>query len=170
MRNSITGQAPTTVPGGRMSKKMEFIVDQKKYDGSTALKRVKFEKFIQWYIKTNNVTLSAVNAGYPAHTAAAKGSQIKAREDVQLRYNYLMSKLADEKLWDKAKIIQKIQDEVEKATTKTWEKLKGLELLGRTKGAFVDKVKHSGKIEGNTPTNVFVVDKATSNELKKITG
>jgi len=82
-----------------------------------------------------------------------------------------MSKLADEKLWSKQKIIEKIQEEVEKTTTKTWGKLKGLELLGRTKAAFIDKmsVKHSGKVE-NTQTNVFVVDKATSNELKKITG
>jgi phage terminase small subunit len=153
-----------------MSKKMEFIADTKKYDGSTPLKRIKFEKFIQWYIKTNNVTLSAVNAGYPQATAAQKGSTIKAREDVTLRYNYLMSKLADEKLWDKTKILQKIQEEIEKPITKQWEKLKGLELLGRSKALFIDKVKHSGKIEGSSQANVFVVDNKTAQELKKITG
>jgi phage terminase small subunit len=153
-----------------MSKKMEFIADTKKYDGSTPLKRIKFEKFIQWYIKTNNVTLSAVNAGYPQATAAQKGSTIKAREDVTLRYNYLMSKLADEKLWCKQKILEKIQTEAEATNNKPWERIKALELLGRSKALFIDKIKHSGKIEGQTQANIFVTDKATANELRKITG
>lgn len=152
-----------------MSKKMEFIVDKKPYDGTTALRRVKFEKFIQWYIKTNNVTLSAINAGYPQHTAAVKGSQIKNRDDVQLRYSYLLTKLASDKLWCKEKILEKIQVEAESVHSKPFERIKALELLGRSKALFQDKMRISGKIEGIQPANVFVIDNATASELKKIT-
>jgi phage terminase small subunit len=148
--------------------KMSFISKSKEsYTGASPLKNIRFEKFAQQFVRTNNITLSAITAGYSRKTAPQRGSFLRNKSDISKRIDFMLERLANKSIWDKQKIIEKLQLEAEAQTNKAYERIRALELLGKSKAIFIERIRHYGEVKSTNPV-ICVINKETEKELKNL--
>jgi hypothetical protein len=149
--------------------KMSYIAKTQIYDGSTPLKP-RIEKFLQLYLKNGNATLSHRLAGFRSvKNNQVCSSKLLSRQSVKKRLEFLQNQLVDKEIWNTKEIIKRIQIEAETAT-KSFDRTKALELLGKSKAMFTEKVKHSGELKTNTQPVVCVLTETAKKELEKLIG
>lgn len=119
----------------------------------------KQDTFCREYIIDLNGTQAAIRAGYSKRTAVVQGSRLLMNANVSERIQTLMAeraeraqRSADDVLRDiekvKASCMQEVEDTELGAMVMVDPKaaLKALELEGRHRKMFTDKIEHSGKI------------------------
>jgi phage terminase small subunit len=128
----------------------------------------KQEKFCQEYIVDLNATQSAIRAGYSVRTARSLGQENLTKPDIQERLSELRSEqekrveiTADAVLKELASIGFGSLSEME--GFRGSDKIKALELLGKHKGIFVDKLEMSGP--GGGPISTVDLSKLTDEDL-----
>ena len=142
----------------------------------------KQEKFCQLYAATGNATQSYIDAGYTVKTQNAAGVQahllLNKNDNVKERLRELSEKAENEAIASiqemQETLTQILREELSEEVLMTEgdgdgmshivsrrkkaalkDRLKALELLGRMKGAFLDKV----QVEGNVPIVISGDDK-----------
>lgn len=124
--------------------------------------------FADHYLVTLNATEAAIKSGYSEKTAKSQGSRLLTNVDIRAYIDERQGKISDELQIDAKWVLKKLVDVVERSLqaepVMKWDynerKLmetgdytfdsgganKALELIGKTKGMFTDKLEHSGNV------------------------
>ncbi|WP_353486155.1 terminase small subunit [Apilactobacillus xinyiensis] len=130
--------------------------------------QLRYEKFVDAYIKTHNGTKAAVLAGYSPKTARVQASQLLQRKDIQTSIQEHSEKIRDANIASETEVMQyytrvmnnEEYDEVATAggTFLTMPSLKdrnkAAEMLGKFHGSFTDKQ----EINANISQGVKIID------------
>ena len=109
------------------------------------------QRFIEQYVIDLNGKQSAIRAGYSAHTAEVKASQLLRIVKIQVALARLMEARARDTGLKAAYVIDGLQANLERSATpgdlyNAQAVNRALELLGKHLGMFVDRVDHTGEI------------------------
>ena len=72
--------------------------------------------FVQEYMKTNNITQSAINAGYSVKTAAAHGCRLLKQNNVRRYINAINERLQSCRIADIQEVMVSVQDRTRAAS------------------------------------------------------
>lgn len=101
----------------------------------------KQEKWIDEYIKCNNLTEATINAGYKLKNPRAMGYQnsIKFKDIIEQRRAELSKEIKDDSIAKLEDIFKFWTETFNDKDTKMQDRIKASELLAKSKGAFVEK-------------------------------
>lgn len=107
--------------------------------------------FVREYAKSGNATKAAIAAGYSTRTSYAQGCRLLKNAEVREALASLAAKVESVAIADATERRQfwsrVMRGEVDGFDSK--DRLKASELLGKTAGDFLDRIEHSGKVEGS---------------------
>lgn len=116
--------------------------------------------FVHAYAKTGNGLQSAIAAGYAPKTAKVRAHKLLLDHRVQAELARIQAAAADSAEVEVAAVLRELKKiafgELKQFThgkigVKLADKIRALELLGKTRAMFTEKVEHSGNIENATP-------------------
>lgn len=120
----------------------------------------KQKRFADYYIETGNATESAIRAGYSKKTATETGYENLRKPHILEYVGERTKKLEDERTANMKEVREFWSVVMRDNHQEMKDRLKASEFIAKTKGAFIDKVEHSG---GMNNTNVEL----SSEERKK---
>ena len=107
---------------------------------------VRQKKFADNYIKTGNITQSAIGAGYSENYANAQGYKLLENVGVREYIEKVNKEIESSKIADMIEIKQFWTKFIRGDSYEDKDKLKASEYLARTSGAFIEKVEQTGDI------------------------
>lgn len=117
----------------------------------------KQEIFIKEYILTKNATQSAIKAGYNPSNARFYASKLLKDANISQQIEKEFKKIAEKYDWNEDIIKEKIACIVEDGETKPSDRLRGLELLGKSVGMFKD-----------SNVNIAIINSLDEEKLSKV--
>lgn len=103
-------------------------------------------RFCEEYIVDFDATAAYIRAGYSPNAAMQGAANLRKNEGVLAYIEYLsLSKQAKIVSVNPDYVLQKVTEIISKADTKDGDKLRGLELLARHLGMFIDRTEITGK-------------------------
>lgn len=116
----------------------------------------KQQLFCDYYLETGNGHESAVRAGYSEKTARSIASENLTKPNIQEYLQKREAELNEQRIADISEVRRFWtslmrgepigEEEGERVFASTADRIKASELLGRSGGAFLDKVEHSGGV------------------------
>lgn len=106
----------------------------------------KQKKFVDYYCQSGNASRSAERAGYSKKTARSQGVRLLTNANVAAAIEQRSAELEDERIADITEIKQFWTATMRSDYVEHKDKLKASEMLAKTKGAFIEKVEHSGEM------------------------
>ena len=107
--------------------------------------------FVREYAKSGNATKAAIAAGYSTRTSYAQGCRLLKNAEVREALASLAAKVEAADIaditWLRRHWTAIAKGEVQGPDWK--DRIKCSELLGKSLGAFLDRIEHSGKVEGS---------------------
>lgn len=128
-----------------MSAKLELKED-KQYDGSTPLKRVMQEMFVNSLLQGMSQKKAYQNAGYKSKNPEVQASILIRNDKVKKRLEYRKQQIRAENEDKVSKIRKNLEAVAYNESEKTNDRLKALELLGKTEAMFSDRLIHTPEI------------------------
>ena len=124
----------------------------------------KQKMFVAEYLIDLNATQAAIRAGYSKHTAKSVGCENLTKPDIAQEIQEAMDERTKRTRLDADSILNEIAgigyDEEEKST----DRLRALELLGKHRVLFTEKVHHEGELTFNKiETEIVRPDASNSN-------
>ena len=110
---------------------------------------VKQKKFADYYIQNGNAKQSYINAGYKAHTkgtAEVNGCRLLSNAKVQEYIQEVNHIIQSARIADMKEVKEFWTNTLRDNELDLKERIKVSELIGKTNGAFLDKIEHSGGI------------------------
>lgn len=125
---------------------------------------LKQKRFADEYIISGNLYQSAIKAGYSANYAKAQSHKLLENVGIQ-QYIEERQNLLDQEKVATMKEIQEFWASVLRNNDEDMKnRLKASEFIAKTKGAFVDKVEHSGKVTTEPNELLMSVLRQVANE------
>ena len=107
----------------------------------------RWERFAQVYAVTDNITKSALEAGFPVSGAATQGSRLLKRVEIKDRINEIRAPRNNHNIAEIDEILaffsKTMRDE---EGTSSQNRIKAAELLGKAKRMFVEQVEVTGEL------------------------
>lgn len=112
-------------------------------------------RFADNYIKTGNITQSAIDAGYSKTYANSQGYKLLENVGIKKYVDKVNKKIESAKIADMIEIKQFWTRLIREASFEDKDRLKASEYLAKTNGAFIDRVEHSGSLEVEEKSKLF---------------
>lgn len=113
--------------------------------------------FAKEYARIGNGTVAAKNAGYSQQTAYSQGSRLLKDVEVQAEIERMRAKTERAETVTRAYVIAGLQDIAENGETES-NRVRALELLGKTVGAFTEQVDVQHSTAGVEALQEFTVE------------
>ena len=107
----------------------------------------KQKRFADYYVKTGNATQSAIKAGYSKNTARFIGNENLTKPNIAEYIKVRNKKLESERIADMTEVKEFWSKVLRNSNDDMRDRLKASEYLGKTNGAFLDRVEHSGEVK-----------------------
>lgn len=103
-------------------------------------------RFCEEYVVDFNATAAGIRAGYSLNSVAQQGSLLLKNKGVETYCNHLTTSSAAKMVSvNPDYVIQQVTEIIGKAGTRDGDRLRGLELLARHLGMFIDRTEISGR-------------------------
>lgn len=115
------------------------------------------KKFCEYYASSGNGTQSAIKAGYSKKTARQIADENLSKPYVAQYFQSLLKKQEDKRfatLEEVQEFWANVLRRTEQDEISLRDRMKASEFIAKTKGAFIDKVEHSGNINVSIAVNV----------------
>lgn len=104
------------------------------------------KRFADNYIKTGNITQSAVDAGYSKTYANSQGYKLLENVGIKTYIDKVNKEIESAKIADMKEIKEFWTTMLREEEQEPNYRLRASEYLAKTNGAFIDKVEHSGEL------------------------
>lgn len=123
---------------------------------------LKQQRFIDEYIISGNATQSAIKAGYSKKTARKIGQENLTKPDIRAAIDKRNAEIQSEKTMDMKEVMERLtaigrgetseqqlsnKGEVVEVETKTSDRIRAMELIGKRYGAWLDKKEVNGNLD-----------------------
>lgn len=136
-------------PDNPVPQKVRRALDAGDVEALAAALTIRQRRFAEEYVVDFNGTAAAIRSGYSPKTAMQQATRLLKHEGIAAYIEALsLEKSQGIKSVDPEYVIQKVTEIITKEGARDGDKLRGLELLARHLGMFVDKTEITGKDGG----------------------
>lgn len=114
----------------------------------------KQQRFVEEYLVDLNATQAAIRAGYSRRTARAIGAENLTKPDIAAAIASAKEERAERVRVNAAWVVKRLV--IEAQGEKAGVRVRALELIGKHKGMFVDKIEHTGDGGGPIEVQVYI--------------